>query len=156
MLDLYAFGSEAAWLRSFRFALEIRPRFCETDALGHVSNTVFTTYWELARLRYLEAIGEADDAPKRILACSHMTVEIATRMLRPRFYDEQLLVHARVAWLGRRALTMEHALSAVETEEVRAVARIVVDASDGEAGIPWTPGQRAGLEEFEGRPDQMA
>ena len=85
-----------------------------------------------------------------------MTVEIATRMPRPCFYDEQLLVHARVAWLGRSSMTMEHALSAVETDEVRAAARIVVDASDGEAGIPWTPGQRARLEEFEGRPVQMA
>ena len=45
MLALYEPGSEAGWLRSFRFALELRPRFAETDALGHVSNTVYSTYW---------------------------------------------------------------------------------------------------------------
>ena len=151
MLELYEPGSEAAWLRSFRFTLEVRPRFCETDALGHVSNTVYTTYWELARLRFLEAVGEAGDAPKRILAFSHMTVEIATRMLRPCFYDEPLLVRARVASLGRSSMTMEHALSGAENEDVRAIARIVVVASDGEHGIPWTRGQRAKLEAFEGR-----
>jgi acyl-CoA thioester hydrolase len=151
VLELYEPGSEAAWLRSFRFALEVRPRFCETDALGHVSNTVYTTYWELARLRYLEAIGEAGDSPKRILAFSHMTVEIATRMLSPCFYDEPLLVHARVASLGRSSMTMEHALSGADNEDVRAIARIVVVASNGEHGIPWTRGQRAKLEAFEGR-----
>ncbi len=151
MLELYEPGSEAAWLRSFRFALELRPRFAETDALGHVSNTVYTTYWELARLRYLEAIGEADDAKRQILAFNHMTVEIATRMLRPCYYDEPLLVHARVVALGRSSMTMEHALSAVESEEIRALARIVVVATDGEAGAPWTLGQRAKLEAFEGR-----
>lgn len=158
MLELYDPGSEAAWLRSFRFAVEVRPRFCETDALGHVSNTVYTTYWELARLRYLEAIGEADDAPKRVLAFSHMTVEITTRMLRPCFYDEPLLVHARIASLGRSSMTMEHALTGVGpyTEDMRAVARIVVVASDGDAGIPWTPGQRTRLEAFEGRTLHMA
>ena len=151
MLELFEPGSEAAWLRSFRFALEVRPRFAETDALGHVSNTVYATYWELARLRYLEAIGEADDAPKRILAFNHMAVEITTRMMRPCYYDEVLLIHARIAALGRSSMTMEYALSAPETEDVRAIARIVVVATNGDGAIPWTPGQRAKLEAFEGR-----
>jgi acyl-CoA thioester hydrolase len=152
VLELYEPGSEAAWLRSFRLALELRPRFCETDALGHVSNTVYTTYWELARLRYFEAIGEAGDAPKRILAFNHMAVEIAFRMLKPCFYDEQLLVHARVVALGRSSATFEHALSSAETGQVRAIARIaVVCSADDEHATPWTAGQRAKLEAFEGR-----
>ncbi len=151
MLALYEPGSEAEWLRSFRFALEVRPRFAETDALGHVSNTVYSTYWELARLRYLEAIGEAEDAKRQILAFNHMTAEMTTRMLRPCYYDELLLVHARSVGLGRSSLTMEYALSAVEGEQVRALARIVVVATDGERAVPWTPGQRAKLEAFEGR-----
>jgi len=151
VLELYAAGSEAEWLRSFRFALETRPRFCETDALGHVSNTVYTTYWEMARLRYFEALGEAADSPRRVLAFSHMAVEIATRMLRPCFYDEELLIHARIVAMGRSSITFEHALSAVGTAEIRAIARIAVVASDGERAIPWTAGQRAKVEAFEGR-----
>jgi acyl-CoA thioester hydrolase len=151
VLELYAPGGEADWLRSFRFALELRPRFCETDALGHVSNTVYTAYWELARLRYFEAIGEAGDVPKRILAFNHMAVEIATRMMRPCFYDEELLVHARIAALGRSSATFEHALSAVETGEIRAIGRIaVVGSSDDERATPWSAGQREKLEAFEG------
>lgn len=119
--------------------------------MGHVSNTVYTTYWELARLRYLEAVGEADDAPRQLYAFPHMAVEIATRMLRPCFYDEELLVHARVVAMGTTSMTFEHALSATENDEIRAIARIVVVASDGEGKIAWTPGQRAKLEAFEGR-----
>jgi acyl-CoA thioester hydrolase len=152
VLELYAPGSEADWLRSFRFALEVRPRFCETDALGHVSNTVYAAYWELARLRYFEAIGEADDAPKRILAFNHMAVEIATRMMRPCYYDEELLVHARIVTLGRTSATFEHALGSGESGEIRAIGRIaVVCSADDEHATPWTPGQRAKLEAFEGR-----
>ena len=152
MLELFDRGGEAGWLRSFRFALEIRPRFCETDALGHVSNTVYTAYWELARLRYFESIGEADDAPPRILAFNHMAVEITTRMMRPCYYDEPLLVHARIAALGRTSATFEHALTSPASDEVRAVARIaVVRTADGEHPSPWTDGQRAKLEAFEGR-----
>jgi acyl-CoA thioester hydrolase len=152
MLELYAPGSEADWLRSFRFALDVRPRFCETDALGHVSNTVYTTYWEAARLRYFETIGEADDAPQRILAFNHMAVEITTRMLRPCFYDEELTVHARIAALGRSSATFEHALTPPASDEIRAIARIaVVCSADDQRATPWTPGQRAKLEAFEGR-----
>ncbi len=151
MLTLYQAGSEADWLRSFRFALEVRPRFAEIDGLGHVSNTVYTTYWELGRLRYLAAVGEADDSPRRTFPYNHMAVEIAFRMLKPCFYDEELLVHSRVASVGRSSLMMEHALSGAGTEEVRAIARIAIVASDGERAIPWTPGQRARLEAFEGR-----
>lgn len=152
MLELYAPGGEAEWLRSFRFSVELRPRFCETDALGHVSNTVYTEYWELARLRYFEALGEADDAPKRVLAFNHMAVEITTRMMRPCFYDEPLLVYARVAALGTTSATFEHALAPSGTSDVRAVARIVVVRSaDDERSAPWTQGQRAKLQAFEGR-----
>ncbi|MEA2721377.1 MAG: acyl-CoA thioester hydrolase [Candidatus Eremiobacteraeota bacterium] len=152
MLELYEPGSEADWLRSFRFALDLRPRFCETDALGHVSNTVYTEYWEAARLRYFESIGEADDAPKRVLAFNHMAVEITTRMMRPCFYDEPLLVHARIASLGRSSATFEHALTSPQSGEIRAIARIaVVCSADDEHATPWTPGQRAKLEAFEGR-----
>ena len=152
MLELYAPGGEADWLRSFRFSLEIRPRFCETDALGHVSNTVYTEYWEAARLRYFESIGEADDAPKRILAFNHMAVEITTRMMRPCFYDEPLLVHARIASLGRSSATFEHAIAPPDGREIRAIARIaVVSSADDEHATPWTPGQRAKLAAYEGR-----
>jgi acyl-CoA thioester hydrolase len=151
VLQPYEPGGEAGWLRSFRFALEVRPRFCETDALGHVSNTVYATYWELGRLRYLAALGEAEDAPRRVLAFNHVAVEITTRMLRPCFYDEELLVHTRVSALGRSSMTIEHALTAAETEEIRAVGLIAVVSSDGEKTVPWTDGQRAKLEAFEGR-----
>jgi acyl-CoA thioesterase FadM len=80
-----------------------------------------------------------------------MAVEILTRMLRPCYYDEELLVHARIASLGRTSMVMEHALSSGENGEIRALGRIVVVASDGENAIPWTLGQRDKLEAFEGR-----
>jgi acyl-CoA thioesterase FadM len=103
-------------------------------------------------LRYFESIGEADDAPKRILAFNHMAVEITTRMMRPCFYDEPLLVHARIASLGRSSATFEHALTPAGSDEIRAVARIaVVCSADDERATPWTPGQRAKLTAFEGR-----
>jgi acyl-CoA thioester hydrolase len=151
VLELYEPGSEAAWLRSFRFALELRPRFAETDALGHVSNVVYPTYWELARLRYFSAVGEAEDVPPRLFPFNHVAAEVTTRMLQPCYYDDLLLLHARAVALGRSSMTIENALSHAESGEIRAIARVTIVANDGERTIPWTSGQRARVEAFEGR-----
>jgi acyl-CoA thioesterase FadM len=60
-------------------------------------------------------------------------------------------VHARVAGLGRSSATMEYALTPAQGDDVRAIARIAIVASDGERAVPWTPGQRARIDGFEGR-----
>ena len=81
-----------------------------------------------------------------------MAVEIAFRMLEPCFYDEELRVHARIAALGRSSATMEYALTPAHADDVRAIARIaIVSSADDQHATPWTPGQRAKLEAFEGR-----
>jgi acyl-CoA thioesterase FadM len=70
--------------------------------------------------------------------------------MRPCFYDEELLVHARIAALGRSSATFEHALTTAGGGDVRAIARIAVVSSADDAGpTPWTPGQRAKLGDFE-------
>jgi hypothetical protein len=47
---------------------------------------------------------------------------------------------------------MEYALTPAHAEGVRAIARIaIVSSADDRHATPWTPGQRAKLEAFEGR-----
>src|SRR5699024_3386690 len=36
---------------------EIKARFCETDALGHVNNTSYFVYLEQARVEFFEELG---------------------------------------------------------------------------------------------------
>jgi acyl-CoA thioester hydrolase len=37
---------------SFKFSTHIEVRFRDLDALGHVNNAVYLTYFEIARLHY--------------------------------------------------------------------------------------------------------
>lgn len=146
MLELYAKGSEAAWLRSFSFAQPFRPRFCETDALGHVSNVSYPIYLEFARMAYFERAGDPERESPNHLPFNHNAVEIAMRFLRPCFFDEPLRIHTRLASLGRSSGMLEYAITPDPGDELRTIARVAIVCMRGERSAPWSDAQRAVLE----------
>ncbi len=144
-LELYEPGSEAEWLRSFEWSAPIRPRFFETDALGHVSNVFYTAYIEIARLDFFNTLTDPErQAPH--FGFMHNAAEITIRFLRPCFYDEALAVHTRVAALGRSSAILEHALTSEGGTDIRTIARVAIVAVRGERSAPWSDAQRAILE----------
>ncbi len=144
-LELYEPGSEAGWLRSFAWSAPIRPRFFETDALGHVSNVFYTAYIEIARLDFFNSLNDPDRQVPHF-GFMHNAAEITIRFLRPCFYDEALAVHTRVATLGRSSAILEHAITPAEGSDIRTVARVAIVAVRGERSAPWSDAQRAILE----------
>ncbi|MGH7709613.1 MAG: acyl-CoA thioesterase [Vulcanimicrobiaceae bacterium] len=147
MLELFEAGSEAEWLRSFRVRHEVRPRYCEADALGHVSNTVYPAYLELGRLQYFIAAGDPEPGP---FAFAHVTAQLTLRYVAACFYDEPLWICSKLSTLGRSSATMEQAIVGAG-ESLRTISVVAVVRYDGAATAPWTPAQRAALERFEGR-----
>ena len=148
MLSLYESGGESAWLASFRFFVEVRPRYCECDGQGHVSNVVYPAYLELSRLQYFKAAGDPETG---LFAFQHVTAELQLRYVGSCAYDEPLRVYSKLAALGRSSATMDQALVGSDGS-VRIIARITVVRSRNERTEPWSEGQRAALEVFEGRP----
>jgi acyl-CoA thioester hydrolase len=145
LLELYEAGGEAAWLSSFRFGVEVRPRYCELDALGHVSNTIYPTYLEYGRLQYLKAAGDPETGP---FAFAHVTAELHLRYVAACFYDEPLRIVSKLVALGRSSATMEQAMLGADGS-VRALARAAMVRSHGESSMPWSEAQRAALAAFE-------
>jgi acyl-CoA thioester hydrolase len=148
VLTLYEPGNEAAWLASFSFSVEVRPRYCECDGQGHVSNVVYPAYLEFGRLQFFKA---ANDPEPHDFAFQHVTAELHLRYLAACFYDEPLRVASRLARLGGSSAVMEQAIAGADGS-LRAIARMaLVRSRDGRA-LPWSDAQRAALERFEGRP----
>jgi len=141
-------GKEAAWLASLRFTVALRPRFCDTDAIGHVSNVVYPEYLELGRLQYFAALG--DPEPGRY-PFAHVTAELHLRYVAACFYDEPLEVRSRVTALGRSSATLEQAIVGAG-ESLRTISRIVIVRSVDDHPVPWTAAQRSAIEAFERRP----
>ncbi len=142
MLALYEPGDEAAWLASFSFSVEVRPRYCECDGQGHVSNVVYPEYLELSRLQFFEA---ADDPEPHAFAFQHVTAELQLRYLMACFYDEPLRVHSKLFALGRSSATLDQAIVGPDGT-IRAIARMIVVRSRGEGTLPWTDEQRRRLD----------
>ncbi len=146
MLELFEPGNEAAWLASFHFGVELRPRYCELDGLGHVSNTVYPAYLEFGRLQYFIAARDPESGP---FAFAHVTAELHLRYVAACFYDEPLIVRSKLVALGRSSATMEQAMLGAG-DSIRALSRVAIVRSDGERTEPWTAAQRAALQTFEG------
>ncbi len=147
MLTLYEAGNEAAWLASFRFGVDVRPRYCECDGQGHVSNVVYPAYLELSRLQYFKAAGDPEPGH---FAFQHVTAELQLRYVGACFYDEPLRVLSKLVTVGRSSATMDQALTGSDGT-IRAISRVSIVRSSGAKTAPWSDAQRAALESFEGR-----
>lgn len=148
MLSLYAPGDEAAWLASFRFSVEVRPRYCECDGQRHVSNVVYPEYFEFGRLQFFKA---ANDPEPGDFAFQHVAAELQLRYLAACYYDEPLRILSKISALGRSSATMDQAVCGADGPP-RALARIAIVRADAAGTKPWSAAQRAELERFEGRP----
>ncbi len=140
----------------YRHPIEIR--YNDTDALGHVNNAVYFSYFEMARSGYyLEVVGHpfgtGPGADRRtfVIAEAH----IAYRA--PAFYGEALSCATRVGWVSRSAFSFEYRLEVGASD--LGEARVVADGStvqvfyDLQRGRPMrTPADLvADLEAYEGR-----
>lgn len=144
-LDLYPKGGEADWLRSFSWHQPFRPRFYETDALGHVSNVFYTAYVESARLDFLASLGDPERLSAHHLAFNHNAAEITIRYVKPCFYDEPLTLHSKVATLGRSSAVLEHAITGSGVNDIRTIAQAVIVRMVDETPAAWSDAQRAAL-----------
>ena len=144
MFALYSPGDEATWLASFRFSVEIRPRYCECDPQGHVSNVVYPEYLEFSRLQFFKA---AHDPEPGDFAFQHVAAELRLRYLAACFYDEPIAIHSKLVALGRSSATMDQAIAGADAT-IRAICRVAVVRSRGAGPEPWSGQQRAALERF--------
>ena len=142
----------------FRYRHPIEIRYNDTDALGHVNNAVYFSYFEMARSGYYLAVaghpfGTGPDAARRTFVIAEATISYR----QPAFYGEPLYCATRVGWVSRSAFGFEYRLE-VEGSDL-GQARVVADGStvqvfyDLERGRPMrTPADLvADLEAFEGR-----
>ena len=121
----------------FRYRHPIEIRYNDTDALGHVNNAIYFSYFEMARGGYYREVvgypfGAGPHAEQRtfVIAEAHITYRS------PALYGEPLFCGVRVGWASRSAFSLEY-LVEVEASPLRTVeegspigqARVVADGS---------------------------
>jgi acyl-CoA thioester hydrolase len=143
----------------FRYRHPVEVRYGDTDALGHVNNATYLSYFEAARAGYYALVagrpfGTGPDAHR------HTFVIAEARVIyrQPAFFGEPLVVEARVSWASRSSFGLEYRVLS-EGGPV-APARLVADGETtqvmfdlGTARPSRIPADLlAAMEAFEGRP----
>ena len=136
-------------MTGFRVLQELRPRFRDTDAMGHINNAVYVTYLEVARQAYWAEFTGGADYKLVPFILAHVTCDFRSEAL----VNEVLEFGIRCDWIGTRSFAF-----AYEVREKRSQ-RLVVEATTIQVCYDYAAKQtivmpddlRRGLERFEGR-----
>jgi acyl-CoA thioester hydrolase len=139
--------SVPAVLAEYPFHYRIEVRFRDLDALGHVNNAVYATYFESARIAYYQRlVGGSLDRLGIILA------ELTISYKAPAHFGDELLVGVRVSRIGGKSFTMDYAIARVGDGALIATGQSVLVAYDYAAGrsVPVSDEFRARVAELQG------
>lgn len=108
----------------FKFYYPIKVRYVETDAQAHVFFGHYYTYFDVAMIEYMRAVGFSyQDLLES--GMDLLYVESLCRHKAPAYFDDVLNVHTRLGEIGNSSLTFEFAVYKEGSGQVVATGHIV-------------------------------
>ena len=141
---------DAATDDSFQFKVEVQVRFRDLDAMNHVNNAVYMTYFEIARLAFWAEISGVHDVHSRGLILAEQTCTYRS----PARHNEILDVWLKPVAMRRSSFVYRYRITERQSGRLIATGRSVQVSYDYEAekSIPLQPAYRAALEKAAGHP----
>lgn len=141
---------EAASVDRFRHHMPLQMRFNDIDMLGHLNNSVYLTFMDLAKARYFK---EVNGGPVDISSIGIVIVNINANFCIPTFFDEEIEVETAVVAIGEKSLTLEQRIYSVPDRQVKCSCRTVMAGFDikTNTGIPIAEEWVKKIEAYEGR-----
>ena len=137
--------------RPFRHLTEVQTRFNDFDMLGHLNNSVYLQFMDLAKVRYFEAaLGHQLD----MHGPGVVVVNINVSFFSPAYINETLAVATACVKISQRSFTLEQRVLNPESGDVKCVATTVMasfdmsTATSPELHPEWTEALRS-FENFE-------
>jgi len=113
--------------------LGITVRFRDLDAMGHVNNAVYLTYFEEARVEYLKAASGSMKNPEDF---NFVLAEALCRYHSPAFLGEKLEIGVKAAEVGRKSFKFVYRIESAEDGRLVATGHTVQVAYDYENRRP--------------------
>jgi acyl-CoA thioester hydrolase len=91
--------------KNFRHVTPIQIRFSDIDAMNHLNNAVYLTYFELARIQYFNSVLQTNWDDKHvglILAKSEVNYKM------PVFFTDTIEVYVRCSRIGNKSFDIEY------------------------------------------------
>lgn len=95
-------------LEGFKFSKELQLRWNDMDALGHVNNAIFITYFETARGYYMMEACPGWDWRKHMFVIANVHVDFKKEMV---LLDQKPTVWMRTSKLGKKSFTLEYVIT---------------------------------------------
>ncbi|CAA0092682.1 Uncharacterised protein [Zhongshania aliphaticivorans] len=86
------------------FSSIMEPRFCETDALGHINNTVVPMWFESARSPVFEIFNPSKDLTQWNLILRKIDVDFVAQI----YYGHAVEIKTRIGHIGSSSFVCEH------------------------------------------------
>lgn len=139
----------------FKFCHPLRVRYVEVDAQQHVYFGHYLTYFDVALIGYMRALGYSY-ADMIVSGVDMFYVESGCQYRGRARFDDLLHVRARIGHIGNTSFTFEFAIYRQPTDVLIATGRIVVVAVDAQTEKPVrVPDElREAVARFEGEPVQ--
>ena len=109
---------------NFQSFTELGVAWRDLDALQHVNNAVYFSYFESARVEHLSALHAYDNPDTRKTGTVVASTQCRFRI--PLTYPDKLIVGSRVMDLGTDRFTMEYAIHSQQHDRIAAEGSAVV------------------------------
>lgn len=135
----------------FRHRIPLQIRFNDIDILGHINNSVYLSFFDLAKAEYLTG---ATSAKVEIGGIAVAIVNINCNFYSPAYFNEPLEAVTAVTRVSHRSLRMEQRIYNPTNGDVKCIATTIMAGFDPRTatGTEIPPEFIAQLEAFEQRP----
>jgi acyl-CoA thioester hydrolase len=124
----------------FRYHHPIEVRFGDTDALGHVNNATYLSYFEMARSGYyLELMGTPFGTGEPASTWTIFLTEASVTYRAPAYFGERLVADCRVEWASRSLFALQYRVRSEGS--TRAPARLIAHGETVQAILDVTTGR---------------
>lgn len=136
-------------VEEFKASVPIQIRFNDIDALGHINNNVYFSFFDLGKTTYFE------DLKASYVSWTDGIVVIArieVDFIAPVFYKEQIVVDSKITKIGNKsAVFMQQIRNSITNEiKCRAMSVVVTYNPKTMTAMPIPAIWRNAISEFEG------
>lgn len=101
---------------SFKTSLPVQIRFSDIDALGHINNNVYFSYFDLGKTVYFDSIRPtAVSWTEGLIVVAHIEVDFFS----PIYYKERIVVESKIIKLGEKSGVFLQQIRNVRTDEIK-------------------------------------
>jgi len=124
-----------SWLARTR----IQVRFRDLDAMGHVNNAVYLTYFEMGRVAYLEHLAMDDSSKSYVERFPFVIAQVTVWYRSPAVLEDALEVRVRISKVRTKRFDFEYSIVSGRDH------RLIAEGMSVQVGYDYETGSSASL-----------